>query len=109
MFVVSKLPFLRYLQSKLSFDALFENIPSLMFEMRDAFEVAEGDELALFVEERDLKNALSNEVILSAIRLFNLRMMNKVGKEQGYRRTVSHCLDLSDFIIDGQELSTSNR
>ena len=30
MFVVSKLPFLRYLQSKLSFDALFENIPSLM-------------------------------------------------------------------------------
>ncbi|MDP3009446.1 MAG: GIY-YIG nuclease family protein [Methylococcales bacterium] len=102
MLFVSKLPFLKYLKNNLSFNGIFNNIPSLRLEVRDAFEATEGDEITIFIEEKDFINALNNELILSAIRLLNLRMMKKTGKEKEkeYRRTVSHCLDLSDRIID---------
>lgn len=99
MLFVSKLPFLSWLQTNKQFETLFDNIPSLKLEIRNAFEVTEGDEITLFMEESDFINALNNEVIRSAIRLFNLRMMNKTGKEDTYRRSIAHCLDLSDLIV----------
>ncbi len=99
MLFVSKLPFLNWLQREKHFDALFDNISSLKLEIRNAFEVTEGDEITLFIEESDFINAINNEVIRSAIRLLNLRMMNKIGKEDEYRRSVAHCLDLSDLIV----------
>lgn len=101
MLFVSKLPFLKYLKKHLSFEGVFDNIPSLRLETRNTFEVTEGDEITVFIEEKDFDKALNNELILSAIRLFNLRMMNKTGKEKKHRRTVFHCLDLSDLIING--------
>ncbi len=108
MFIVSKLPFLNYLKDNLIFGDLFENIISLKFELRNVFEITEGDELALFVHETDFYNILNNEVILSGIRLFNLRMMNKVGQEQGFRRSVSHCLDLADLILADDQQSVAS-
>ncbi len=108
MFLVSKLPFLKYLKNNFTFTNLLENIHSLKFELRNAFECTEGDELAICVHETDFEKVLNNEIILSGIRLFNLRMMNKVGQEKGFRRSVSHCLDLADLILtDNQESFTS--
>jgi hypothetical protein len=100
MLFVSKLPFLKWLQVNKHFDPLFDNIPSLKLEIRNAFEVTEEDEITLFIEESDFINAVNNEVIRSAIRLFNLRMMNKTGKEDRHRRSIAHCLDLSDLIVN---------
>ncbi len=100
MLYVSKLPFLKHLKNNLSFDGVFDDIPSLIFETRNAFEsVTEGDEITIFIEEKDFNNALNNDLIICAIRLFNLRMMSNTGKENKHRRTVFHCLDLSDHIM----------
>lgn len=100
MLVVSKLPFLVYLKENFGFHSLFDDIPSLGFEFRNVFENSDGDEITLFVEEADFLKVLSNEIVLSAIRTFNLRMMNNTGKEIKYRRTVNHCLDLSDYLLN---------
>ncbi|WP_299755605.1 hypothetical protein [uncultured Pontibacter sp.] len=99
MLCISKLPFMVYLNEYGGFESVFDSIPSLKLGIRDTFENAEGDELILFIDQADFLNALNNEIILRAIRMINLRMMNKTGKEIKYRRTVSHCLDLSDILV----------
>lgn len=99
MLCVSKFPFLVYLDEHGGFGSIFDSIPSLKLEIRDAFENAEGDELILFIDQADFLNALNNKIILEAIRMLNLRMMNRTGKEIKYRRTVFHCLDLSNILI----------
>lgn len=102
MLYVSKVPYLKYLkQNNDLFKFFSENIPSLRLDLRDAFEEkTEGDEITLLINQKDFKNALENELLTSSIRLFNLRMMNKTGREEKYRRAVSHCLDLSDKILE---------
>lgn len=103
MLYTSKVPYLNYLkQNKASCSLFSETIPSLRIELRNAFEEkTEGDEITVLINQKDFHNALENELLISSIRLFNLRMMNKTGREEKYRRTVSHCLDLSDKILDG--------
>lgn len=102
MLYVSKVLYLKHLkQNNDSFELLSEDIPSLRLDLRNDFEEkTEGDEIIILINQEDLKNALENELITSSIRLFNLRMMNKTGREEKYRRTVSHCLDLSDKILE---------
>ena len=102
MLYVSKVPFLKYLkQSNDSFRLFLETIPSLKIDLRNAFEKkTEGDEITFLINQEDFQNALENELLISSIRLFNLRMMNKTGTEEKYRRAVSHCLDLSDKILE---------
>ena len=102
MLYVSKVPYLKHLkQNNDSFQLLSENIPSLRLDLRNEFEEkTEGDEIIVLINQEDFKNALENELITFSIRLFNLRMMNKTGKEEKYRRAVSHCLDLSDKILE---------
>ena len=102
MLYVSKVPFLKYLkQNNDSFRLLSETIPSLRIDLRNAFEEkTEGDEITVLINQEDFQNALENELLISSIRLFNLRMMNKTGREEKYRRAVSHCLDLSDKILE---------
>lgn len=102
MLYVSKVPFLKYLkQNNDSFRLLSETIPSLRIDLRNAFEEkTEGDEITVLINQEDFQNALENELLISSIRLFNLRMMNKTGREEKNRRAVSHCLDLSDKILE---------
>ncbi|MBS1548444.1 MAG: GIY-YIG nuclease family protein [Bacteroidetes bacterium] len=102
MLYVSKLPFLEDLKHNNNlFLTNFKTIPSLRFDLRDAFlEKTEGDEITVFINQKDFQKALENRLLISSIRLFNLRMMNKTGKEDKYRRAISHCLDLSDKILD---------
>jgi hypothetical protein len=99
MLCLSKLVFLSYLKKYKSFDSLFKEIPSLIFDLRDAFDSSEGDEMIIHLEEPDFFVALDNELVLKSIRIFNLRMMNNTGKEVAFRRTISHCLPLSDLLI----------
>ncbi len=101
MLFVSKLPYLKYLkQNNDSFKVFSKTIPSLRFELREGFvKKTEGDELTILVNQEDFLTALENELIISSIRLFNLRMMNKTGKEEKFRRAVTHCLDLSDRLL----------
>jgi tetratricopeptide (TPR) repeat protein len=102
MLYISKVPFLKYLkQNNDSFRFFSEAIPSLRIDLRNAFEEkTEGDEITVLINQEDFQNALENELLISSIRLFNLRMMNKTGREEKYRRAVSHCLDLSDKILE---------
>lgn len=100
MLCISKLPFLLYLETHSSFNNLFDDIPSLSLEIRNAFENSEGDEIVLHIKQADFQHALDNEVIRAAIRSYNLRMMNNVGKESKFRRNPVHCLDLSDLLIN---------
>ncbi len=100
MVYASKLPFLRFLNQN-GIDSLLDQIPTLRIELRDAFgEKTEGDEILFLINQKDFQNAMDNQLVLSSIRIFNLRMMNNVGKELKYRRTTFHCLDLSDLIIN---------
>lgn len=102
MLYVSKFPFLKHLKQKNdSFKLFSETIPSLRLDLSNAFEdKTEGDEIAVLINQKDFQKALENELLTSSIRLFNLRMMNKTGREEKYRRAVSHCLDLSDKILE---------
>ncbi|MEA1972522.1 MAG: GIY-YIG nuclease family protein [Candidatus Cloacimonadota bacterium] len=101
MLYVSKLPFLRYIKQNKTLHSFFKQIPSLKMDLRDAFEEkTEGDEIKLLIDQKDFENFLDNQLMLSSIRLFNLRMMNNTGKEKKHRRRISHCLDLSDIIIE---------
>ncbi len=99
MLMVSILPFIEYLKNNLPFKNFFENIPSLKIDICDAFENAEGDIIRLRFEEKEFINAINNNVILSSIRLFNLRIMNKAGDESKFTRERFHCLDLADYIM----------
>jgi tetratricopeptide (TPR) repeat protein len=102
MLCVSKLPFLKHLKQKNdSFKLFSETIPSLRLDLSNAFqEKTEGDEIAVLINQKDFQKALENELLTFSIRLFNLRMMNKTGREEKYRRAVSHCLYLSDKILE---------
>ncbi|TXD45938.1 GIY-YIG nuclease family protein [Polaribacter sp. IC073] len=103
MLYVSKVPYLRSLEEKNdSFKSLLETIPSLKLDLRDAYEEkTEGDEITVLISQKDFHCALENKLLISSIRLFNLRMMNRTGREEKYRRAVSHCLDLSDKVLEG--------
>ena len=97
----SRLPFLRYLKQQRTLTALFYHIPHLEIDLEKYFEEkTEGDVIRLVVDLSDFQSALNNELILSSIRLFNLRMMNNTGKELKFRRKTYHCLDLADLIIN---------
>lgn len=102
MLYASKLPFLKALKQNIdSFKLFSETMPSLRLNLMNSFEEkTEGDEITFLINQIDFQNALENDLLTSSIRLFNLRMMNKTGRENKYRRTVSHCLDLSDKILE---------
>ncbi len=102
MLYVSKLPFLKALKQNIdSLKILSETLPSLRFDLTNGFdEKTEGDEIKFLINQIDFQKALECELLVSSIRLFNLRMMNKTGKDEKYRRTASHCLDLSDKILE---------
>ncbi|MBC7552460.1 MAG: hypothetical protein H7257_00625 [Taibaiella sp.] len=100
MLLVSILPFIDAVNSKFKCDVLFANVPSLSFDLSERFEIAEGDLIALFIDADDFEAAINNSIILKAIRLLNLRMMNKVGAEEKHTRNRIHCLDLSDYIFE---------
>lgn len=100
MVYASKLPYIKYLNQN-NIDSLLDQIPTLRLDLRDSFgEKTEGDEIAILINQIDFQKALDNQLVLTSIRLFNLRMMNNVGKELKYRRTTFHCLDFSDLIIN---------
>lgn len=100
MIYASKLPYLRFLNQN-SIDSLLDQSATFRFELRDAFEEkTERDEITFLINQENFQNAMDNPLLLSSIRLFNLRMMNNVGKEVKYRRKAFHCLDLSDSIIN---------
>ncbi len=100
MLYASKLPFLEYL--KINGSKLFLNETKIArWDLRDAFkEKTKEDEITIFVKPNEFKKIIENHLYLASIRDFNLRMMNTTGNEKTYRRKVSHCLDLSDYIID---------
>ena len=95
----SKLPFLSALEETGSSHNTFDNLATMYFQCNDSFEKAAPDEIAVYCEQEDFVKILENEVLLSSIRWFNLRMMNNVGKEEASRRTPSHCLPLADLLL----------
>ncbi len=100
MLYASKLPYLKYLK-KNGVDSFVKQISSFKFALRDAFtEKTEGDEIAIFLNQEEFKEAFNNLLVLASIRLFNLRMMNNVGKEIKHIRKPTHCLDLVDTIVE---------
>lgn len=90
MLFVSMLPYCSYLKEKNSFDSQFNQISSLRFEIRESFSDADNEEITLLVNARDFNCFIENEIILQSIRMFNLRMMNKIGLSKTFRRTPSH-------------------
>ncbi|MDO9275865.1 MAG: GIY-YIG nuclease family protein, partial [Lutibacter sp.] len=109
MVYASKLPYLKYL-NKNGVDSFLDQIPTLRLDLRDAFwEKTEGDEISILINQENFQNALDNQLVLSSIRLFNLRMMNNVGNELKYRRTTFHCLDFSDLIINHLLIEEQNK
>lgn len=107
MIYASKLPYMRFLKEANTLRPLFDLFPKLKIDLRNAFEDrTEGDEITLLIDGLDFQDVLDNQLVLSSIRLFTLRMMNRTGKEEKYRRSISHCLDLSDAIIDRIEIDS---
>jgi tetratricopeptide (TPR) repeat protein len=90
MFFVSMLPYCSYLRENGGFNGQFNGIPSLRFEIREPFDGADNEEITLHVNSRDFKNLIDNKIILQSMRMFNLRMMNKIGDTKTVRRTPSH-------------------
>lgn len=100
MLFISKINILKYLKIKKNLHTILEEFPSLRLQLREAFfEKTNNDEVTLIIDQNEFIELLNNPIIISSIRIFNLRMMNNVGKEIDYRRKISHCLDLSDFVI----------
>lgn len=95
----SKAPFLSTLQEKAGFQDTFAELPTLYFQCNESFANAWPDEIRVCCQQEDFGGILNNEVLLSSIRWFNLRMMKNVGSEEASRRTPSHCLPLADVII----------
>jgi tetratricopeptide (TPR) repeat protein len=99
MLFLSKLPLLKYLNENDTLPDWFITISSLKFDFLNTFEdKTNGDEGRLSFHQKDFENVLKNPTLLSAIRLFNLRMLNKVGDAD--RRSTNHCSDLANAIID---------
>ena len=63
-------------------------------------EKTEGDEVTLLLNQEEFRDTLNNPLVLSSMRLFNLRMMNNVSKEIKHMRKPYHCLDLADAVIN---------
>lgn len=100
MLFCSILPFLKKIDEKIGLNQILYDVPNTTIDVEDNFEEqAKGDLLRLFIKKSDFLKSLENETILTAIRTFNLRMLNSIGKEEKFRRSTSHCLDLSDAII----------
>lgn len=100
MIYASKMPYLKYLKQN-GVDSFVKQITLFNFAPREAFtEKTEGDEIAMLLNQTAFKEALNNPLALSSMRLFNLRMMNNVGKEIKHIRKPYHCLDLADAVID---------
>lgn len=95
----SKAPFLSTLQKKAGFQDTFAELPTLHFQCNESFENAWPDEIRVCCQQEDFEGILKNEVLLSAIRWFNLRMMKNVGTEEASRRSPSHCLPLADLVL----------
>ena len=95
----SKAPFLATLQEKAGFQDTFAELPTLHFQCNESFANAWPDEIRVCCQQEDFEGILNNEVLLSAIRWFNLRMMKNVGTEEASRRSPSHCLPLADVVI----------
>lgn len=101
MLYASKLPFLNFINDSGLVFSLVKTIPSFRIELRDAFEdFAKGDDIAFFFNLKDCEAALNNDLILSSIRNFNIAMHYAVGKEREYRRVISHCPDLVDYVLE---------
>ena len=95
----SQLPFLSALTEKRELQTIFSGLPTVYFECTESFEKAVPDEIAIWGEQTDFWGMIENEVLLSAIRCFNLRMMNNVGNDVASRRPPSHCLSLADAVL----------
>lgn len=108
MLYASKLPYIRHLKQS-GVESFVNQISPFKFELREVFtEKTEGDIIALFLYQEEFKGALDNPLVLSSMRLFNLRMMNNVGKEITYIRKPAHCLDLADIILNRQATITQS-
>jgi len=99
MFFVSKLPFLYKLKEQKSMQDIFKKMPTLVMELRNIFDQTSEDEMTIFIDEKDYLNYMEDETILSAMRMFNLRMLNKAGENKDNKRRQYHCLDLADVVI----------
>ena len=100
MIFCSILPFLKKIDEKIGLNQILKDVPNTTIDVEDNFEEqAKGDLLRLIIKKSDFLKSLENKTILTAIRTFNLRMLNSIGKEEKFRRSTSHCLDLSDVII----------
>ena len=95
----SKLPFLTKIEEQGCFTKAFADLSTLYFQCYDNFENAAPDEIAIYCDQEDFMKVLENEVLLSSMRCFNLRMMLNVGSEEASRRTPSHCLPLADLLF----------
>ena len=99
---VSKLPYLHYLKENSNPEKLFfEDFSALSIDLESSFEEnTDGDEMSFLISQKDFQQAIKDKLFLSSIRTFNLRMMNKTGRENKFRRRVTHCLDFSDKILE---------
>lgn len=80
--IASKLPYLNYLIEN-GFDGFVNKISDYKIDVRDSLkDNDEGDVIILYLNEEQFKDALGSTLLLSSMRLFNLRMMNKVAKRQ---------------------------
>jgi len=101
MLYASKFPFLNFIDDGGLVFSLVKTIPSFRIELRDAFEEsAKGDDIAIFFNLENYEAALNNDLILSSIRNFNIAMHYAVGKEREYRRVISHCPDLVNYVLE---------
>ena len=78
----SKLPYLNYLIEN-GFDGFVNKISDYKIDVRDSLkDNDEGDVIVLYLNAEQFKEALVSPLLLSSMRLFNLRMMNKVAERQ---------------------------
>ena len=99
----SKLPYLNYLMQN-GVDLFVNEVSAYKCEVNELFSnKTEGDIIRFFINKEAFKDALDNPLLLSSMRLFNLRMLNNVGNQVTYIRKPYHCLDLADAIINSLE------
>lgn len=94
----SRLPIYRHLKNEKKLLTAFDGMPSLIFELRNAFEASKGDEITFHVFENDFDALFESELMHQSIKTYNLRMMNAVGDNEN-TRPPPHCLDLADVLL----------
>jgi len=100
MLFISKVPFIQEAYNE-NFVSMFKKFTSFNLGFREAFsDKTQNDEVTIHIDQNDFRSILKNKIILSSIRMFNLRMLNNAGKEVVFRRKARHCLDLSDSILE---------